>query len=365
MAMSAGGPTHAAVWIGASVNAANPMSFSAVGANAEFLTVGGGGTLGIVGGDLIYNGDGLIGTTVLGGGAGTGVVNQSAGTITQYGGGAGLLVGHNQPGQWNLSAGTLNVRVNTWIGHSAGSGGSAMSVSGTGVYNATFASGAQSLVIGNAAAGTFRYSGGAGSSVTVKSDLRVGLGAAGTLELEGSGGVFNQGNNLTFDRDDSTLSVVLNASNLGVSGPFNLFNTLNTGTVGGTLMMIKTDPAAVTGSDLAVTLDVDLAPGTYAWKVIDIIPAGTYGVSGVYFEDNVTAGAGPIGYFNGLLDDATFTVFSTPTSTAYTFRIDYDGGSGNDLVLSTTVVAPVPAPAALPAGAALLALGAMRRRRDR
>lgn len=362
-----GGVPNDAGGIGASIGAA-PMNFSAVGANAEFLTVGGAGGLSIQGGDLIYNGDGLIGTTAFTNGAG--VVNQSAGTITQYGGGAGLLIGHNLPGEWNLSGGTLNVRVNTIIGHSAGSSNSKLSVTDTGVLNVNHSTGTQSMIIGNAAGTSreFSYTGGVGSSVTIKNDLRVGPLAAGTLTLGGAGGVFNQGGNLTFDRDDSQLHVVLGASNVApIGGGLNAFNTLNAGTVNGTLMFIKTDGAGITGADLGVTLDVDLAPGSYAWKVIDIFPTGTYGVSGVYFEDNLVGGPGAVGYFNGLPNNTSFSVFSTPTNTEYTFLINYDGGSGNDLVLSTTVIATVPEPTAFALGiASAMCLGALiwKRRRN-
>ncbi len=310
----------------------NTMDFSAPGATARFLAVGGPGVLNILGGDLTYVGDGLVGSTSAStNGAGT--VNQSAGTVTQTGGGVGLIVGHTRVGEWNLSGGTLNPRVQTYLGWDTNdASGSKIAVTGTGVF-----SGGQSVLIGRS--GEFSYTGGTGSGVAIQNDLRVGLnrnGAAapGTLTLGGAGGTFNLGSNLTFDHSESKLNVVLDASNVpSVGGGLNAFNTLN---ANGTIMMIKTDPAGVTGADLNVVLDVDLPLGSYEWKIIDLIGTGEYGVSGTYFQDNYTAAAGPAGYFNGLANDATFSVFSTPTNTEYTFRINYDGGSGNDLVLSTT-----------------------------
>ena len=76
----------------------------------------------ITGGDLVYTGDGLWGSGIAGASTGdpdpgadppvlgSATINQTGGTITQTGGGAGFLVGHNRPATYNISDGTVIVQ---------------------------------------------------------------------------------------------------------------------------------------------------------------------------------------------------------------------------------------------------------------
>ena len=312
--------------IGASISATT-LNFNFAGATAEFLAVGGAGNFNVTGGSLSYTGDGLVGSaSALTNGSG--VVNQSAGTITQTGGGVGLLIGHTRPGTWNLSGGSVIAATNVYLGFSAAAPGT-LNISGNGLFDAN----SSVLVASN---NTFNAGGPGAINITdsgrldVALDLRVGIANSGSLSVTGPNAAVVVGNNLTFDRPDSSLSVTLTDGN---------FTSITTGGVTGTII----NPNA----DLLVDLAVDLAPGSYQWTIID----------------NLNAAGSNLGTFSGFADDSVFQV--TGVNDTYDFTINYNGGSGNDLVLSTFVAgAAVPEPLSVVAwlvvGAAAMLFGRRR-----
>lgn len=101
-------PTQAGS-VGAAVGAA-PLTINQAGLTSLYMIVN--NQVNITGGDLTYTGDGLWGSAIggAGGGVGMATVNQTGGTVTQTGGGAGFLVGHNRPGTYNISAGSVVVQ---------------------------------------------------------------------------------------------------------------------------------------------------------------------------------------------------------------------------------------------------------------
>lgn len=120
-----------------------PLTIDQVFANggddrSEFFISGSGGTTIAAGGDMTYLGDGLFGTTIASAGGAT-VVTHTGGTLTQDGGGAGLLVGHNAVGTYNISGGNLLVTgsaptltIDFDGTGAAAANGSSMTISGTG-----------------------------------------------------------------------------------------------------------------------------------------------------------------------------------------------------------------------------------------
>lgn len=366
--------------VGATIRAANPMDFSAVGATAEYLTVS--GSLTFSGGDLTYNGDGLIGTTVFT--AGNGVVTQTGGAVLQTGGGAGLLIGHNQPGQWDISGGTLQSNTPLVLGWDPGGTGQLL-ISGTGAVtsgnqtvvgrnasssitqtggsltantnNFLLGNGAQgtytqtggtfdlnsSMVIGNAGVAAHAYNVSGSSIVDIQSDLRVGLNVAGALSVTGSSATFAVGNNATFDQVDSVF-------NVGITSP-TAFSTVTVGGGLGTLV--------ATGADLNVTINSASDPlVSQIWTIINNTNA-----TGAMLT---FPGAVPVGVTDGfnlgssatlLSEGSTFNVINSATLSTINLEISYVGGSGNDLTLTVLGVTPVPEPTALltmAAGGAIL-----------
>ena len=94
-----------------------PFTFNQAGSTSLYMIVN--NVVDIIGGDLVYTGDGLWGSGI--GGASLGdpdpdngvfgqaTINQTGGTLTQTGGGAGFLVGHNRPATYNISGGSVIV----------------------------------------------------------------------------------------------------------------------------------------------------------------------------------------------------------------------------------------------------------------
>ena len=110
--------------IGAAVGAV-PLTINQSGLTALYMIVN--NQVDITGGDLVYTGDGLWGSGIGGGSGGDpdpddpddpddpvvlgmATVNQTGGTLTQTGGGAGFLVGHNRPAEYNISGGSIVVQ---------------------------------------------------------------------------------------------------------------------------------------------------------------------------------------------------------------------------------------------------------------
>jgi hypothetical protein len=104
--------------VGVAVGAV-PLTISQSGLNSLYMIVN--NQVDITGGDLVYTGDGLWGSGIgaAGGGdpdpdvdppmLGSATINQTGGTLTQTGGGAGFLVGHNRSATYNISGGTVIV----------------------------------------------------------------------------------------------------------------------------------------------------------------------------------------------------------------------------------------------------------------
>ncbi len=104
---------------------------------SQYLITGVGGMTVAAGGSFTYLGDGLLGSTAGGAGGGASTITHTGGTLTQDGGGAGCLIGHNAVGTYNISGGNLYVLPtlgcpSLTIRHSAGSDGSSLNISGTG-----------------------------------------------------------------------------------------------------------------------------------------------------------------------------------------------------------------------------------------
>ena len=77
---------------------------------SQYLITGVGGMTVAAGGSFTYLGDGLLGSTVGGAGGGASTITHTGGTLTQDGGGAGCLIGHNRVGTYNISGGNLYVQ---------------------------------------------------------------------------------------------------------------------------------------------------------------------------------------------------------------------------------------------------------------
>lgn len=110
-------------------------AFNNAGDNrSEFLIIGSGGLSITTGASFTYLGDGLLGTTYLGAGAGT--ITQTGGTLIQDGGGAGFLVGHSAVGTYNISGGNLYVQgVAPTLTINFGASGSSLNISGSGIVD--------------------------------------------------------------------------------------------------------------------------------------------------------------------------------------------------------------------------------------
>ena len=126
--------------IGAAIGAA-PLEINQAGLTSLYLIVN--NQVDITGGDLIYTGDGLLGSDLGGGAGGVGMatINQTGGTITQTGGGSGFLVGHSLSADYSISGGSVVVQ-NTapslsvdWTLDGTASAASSLNISGTGVVD--------------------------------------------------------------------------------------------------------------------------------------------------------------------------------------------------------------------------------------
>jgi len=150
--------------IGVSVGAV-PLTINQSGLSSLYMIIN--GEVDITGGDLVYTGDGLWGSGIsdgAGGGdpdpdgdpavLGSATVNQTGGTITQTGGGAGFLVGHNRAATYNISGGSVIVEETgqalmvDWTVDGTVSTPSVLNISGDGVVDvhARFAIGPQGAV---------------------------------------------------------------------------------------------------------------------------------------------------------------------------------------------------------------------------
>jgi len=263
------------------------------------------GTINISGNAAVNVADGFI---VGGNDDNTGIVNQTGGTVTSNN---WVTIGEDSggQGQYNISAGSLTTN---------------------------------DLAVGQAGAGAVGTNGelnvsGTGN-VTVNSALFVGreefgaAGATGTVELDGSTGVFtvfgdayfggNAGNPLAGDATGD-LSFIADAGGVTVADVHgSLF--LNDGTTAG-------------GSNLLVDLTADASFATF----------GTTGTAIEYLlVDNINNAVS--GTFAGLAEGATISIGGGKTGT-----LSYVGGDdGNDIVLNLFVTA-VPEPSTV----ALVSLG--------
>lgn len=126
--------------IGAAVGAV-PLTINQAGLTAQYMIVN--NAVNITGGDFTYVGDGLWGSSIGGGAGGIGMatITQTAGTVTQTGGGAGFLIGHNLPTTYSISGGSVVVQSTTpslsvdWTIDGTASTPSSLNISGNGVVD--------------------------------------------------------------------------------------------------------------------------------------------------------------------------------------------------------------------------------------
>ena len=145
----------------------------------------------------------------------------------------------------------------------------------------------------------------------------------------------SRGNNLTFDRDTSSLNIIIDDANA--------FSTINVGGGLGT----GVNPLA----DLSVDITTPVAVGD-SWVIIDNTGAGSM--------QNITFSGAGTASFDGLPQGTNFLALDGIT----TLEIDYLGGSGNDLALTVTNVIPEPSTLLIWAFG-LLGLGWYNRRKKR
>ncbi len=173
---------------------------------------------------------------------------------------------------------------------------------------------------------------GDGSTIDVGTvNVGVGTGASGIFDFLGgtlSVDIFNG----TLDQDGGRLDFGGSAGITTIIGDYNLASI---GTLG-----IELDGASVAGVDYnqldvngAVNLNADTGTGGMLDLLLGFTP--TVGDTFTILDNDKTDLI--VGSFEGLADNALFDVVSG-TDTV-TFRIDYDGGDGNDVVLTTTNVA--------------------------
>ncbi len=337
------------------------------------------GTMTQTGGTINAN-NGAVGS-----GAGTGTVNQSGGTASYgnllrigvnggggvgngtytIGGSAQLAVtgglGRIGIGDGLGAVGTLNINDNAVVtifsNYRLGTGGvgatetTAAINGGTGTVNQT--------------GGTVSFGAGAPGILTVGGFASSGVYNLSGGVLDGNGGTINRSASANLSDFNFTGGRLQDVANIG----FSLEQD------GGTLA-----PGASPGTTTIAGNYTQAAPGTLEIEILGL-SAGTEfdqlvvnGAVSVLGNLDLLAGSGLAagneflillndstdaiaGNFIGKLDDSTFV------EDGYTFMIDYQGGDGNDVLLS--VVSAVPEPTAL----AVLGLGAMgllaRRRRSR
>ena len=157
----------------------------ATGATSLFFVVGGTDTLTIEGGDLTYDGDGLIGTDLFSAGGATNVT-QTGGAITQQAGSNGLLIGHQATATWDISGGSMLVEgtaPSLTIDFGGAAPGSELNISGSGL-------------------------------VTVDTGIDLVLGAGGTLNVTDSGKLVWRDRTLA---DVASLGGIINATAMQVN----------------------------------------------------------------------------------------------------------------------------------------------------
>ncbi|MBI1370622.1 MAG: hypothetical protein GC162_18445 [Planctomycetes bacterium] len=311
------------------------------------LSVGysGAGTLNIQNGGSVSNTIGYIGVD----NSSTGVVTVDAATWTNS---SNLYVGVVGDGTLNIHNGASVSDQAGWVGIGDGS---------TGVVTVDAATWSNSgyLSIGNSGNGTLNIQN--GGHVDVGGPLQIGYdpGSSGTLNLLG-GMLDMQGNNIF--KGSGTATFNFTGGTLKNVGTFDFDLVQN----GGTLA------AGNSPGIMNITGDYTLNAGT-----IEVELAGIGGVAGVDFDFYDITGVATLSgmmnlsFLNASVppDLTTFDVLRATTIDAsaltltgrmgFTYSIIDDSG---DQVLRLTYIAPVPTPAALPAGLALLAGIALRRR---
>ena len=240
---------------GAVVGPTTPLAINQVFTNgtdnrAAYLVTGAAGLTIAAGGSFIYTGDGLLGSTGFGAG-GASTITHTGGTLTQDGGGAGCLIGHNAVGTYNISGGNLNVVSNCpalQIDHSGGSDGSSLNISGTGRVDV---GDGVDLVIN--AGGTLTVT---GDGLLVWHNRTVDQALfAGSLSAQ----ITQVGSNVHFTAPVTAPEPIGDGTVIGVDfgpaapvGNYNQYNRTSGGTMGvGTV--INTSGAVVSGISLTIT----------------------------------------------------------------------------------------------------------------
>jgi hypothetical protein len=125
--------------VGVAVRTA-PLTLNQSGLTSLYMIVN--GPVNVLGGDLVYTGDGLWGSAIGGAAGGSGaVINQSGGTITQTGGGAGFLIGHNVGATYTMTGGSLIVQAGApsltidWVHDGTVSAPSTLNIGGNAVVD--------------------------------------------------------------------------------------------------------------------------------------------------------------------------------------------------------------------------------------
>jgi hypothetical protein len=173
---------------------------------------------------------------------------------------------------------------------------------------------------------------GDGSTIDVGTvNVGVGLGASGIFDFLGgtlSVDLFNG----TLDQDGGRLDLGGSAGITTINGDYNLAST---GTLG--VELYGASSAGVDYNQLGINGAVNLNADAGTGGTLDLLLAFTPMVGDTFtILDNDETDL-IVGNFEGLADNVLFDV-ANGTDTV-TFRIDYDGGDGNDVVLTTTNVA--------------------------
>lgn len=213
---------------------------------SEYLVAGTGGITIEAGGELTYFGDGLLGTTAFSAG-GACTITHTGGTLTQDGGGAGCLIGHNSVGTYNISGGNLYVLPTAptlTISHSGGSNGSSLNISGTGLVEVETG---VNLVVN--AGGTLNVTGGG---------LLIWHGRTVGVDSPGAGTILAQATQVGSDIHFTALPPITVGTVIGVDfgptaplGNYNQYSSTGGGTIAANTMF-NTSGVLVPGVSLTV-----------------------------------------------------------------------------------------------------------------